>query len=193
VKKGGVGVEDTEIVDLYLARDETAIGETALRYGARLRRLAARILEDENAAEECENDTYMQAWGLIPPHEPRTYLFAFLGRITRHLAIDECRKRSSRKRRAPFCELTREMGECIPSDERAEERLEAGELRRILDEFLAGIPEAQRNVFVRRYWYFDPVREIAARYGFTQSKVKTMLFRLRLSLRERLEKEGYSP
>ena len=84
------------------------------------------------------------------------------------------------------------MGECIPSDERAEERLEAGELRRVLDEFLAGIPEAQRNVFVRRYWYFDSVSEICNRYHLPQSKVKTMLFRMREKLKEQLQKGGYS-
>ncbi|MBR5381328.1 MAG: RNA polymerase sigma factor [Oscillospiraceae bacterium] len=184
-------MEDSDIVELYLSRDESAIGQTAAKYGVRLRRIAGRILEDDAAAEECENDTYMQAWLLIPPNEPRTYLFAFLGRIVRHLAIDECRRRSSEKRSAVFCELTREMEACIPSKLHADERLEAGELRRILDAFLAESTETQRNVFILRYWYFDSIREICGRYGFTQSKVKSTLSRMRLALRERLEREGY--
>ncbi|MBQ8975223.1 MAG: RNA polymerase subunit sigma-70, partial [Oscillospiraceae bacterium] len=85
-------MEDTNIVDLYLSRDEAAIERTAEKYGSRLRQIAQRILDDPSTAEECENDTYRQAWELIPPNEPRTYLFAFLGRITRHIAIDEYRR-----------------------------------------------------------------------------------------------------
>ena len=89
-------MDDAQIVELYLSRDESAISETAAKYGQRLRLIAERILGDAPAAEECENETYLKAWGLIPPNEPRTYLFAFLGRITRHLAIDEYRKKLPR-------------------------------------------------------------------------------------------------
>ena len=80
--------DDSAIVDLYLLRDESAIALTAEKYGRQLRRLAENILEDRFLAEECENDTYLQAWNSIPPHEPRSYLFSFLGMITRNLAID---------------------------------------------------------------------------------------------------------
>ncbi|MBQ1834989.1 MAG: RNA polymerase subunit sigma-70, partial [Oscillospiraceae bacterium] len=100
---------DAEIVALYLARDEAAISQTARQYGARLCRIANQILNDPSGAEECENDTYWEAWRRIPPHEPRDYLFAFLGRITRRLAIDVCRKNAAQKRSALLCELTAEM------------------------------------------------------------------------------------
>ena len=109
-------MEDSSIVDLYLLRDEAAISETARKYGPKLRALADRILHDLPAAEECENDAYLQAWRSIPPHEPRTYLFPFLGRIVRHLAIDESRRRSIDKRSAEFCELTGELAECLHLD-----------------------------------------------------------------------------
>ena len=106
-------MDDAKIVDLYLARDESAISHTADKYGTRLRQIANHILDDRESAEECENDTYFEAWNRIPPHEPRTYLFAFLGRIARHLAIDVCRRNTSQKRKALFCELTAEMEECV--------------------------------------------------------------------------------
>ena len=188
-------MEDAAIVELYLARDESAIAETAEKYGPKLRRLADRLLHDPPAAEDCENDAYLQAWELIPPHEPRTYLFPFLGRIVRHLAIDVCRRRSSEKRSAVFCELTGEMAECLPSGrgDEAESAAEAAELIRLLNAFLDRHREEQRNVFVRRYWYFDTVPEIGRRYGFSQSKVKMMLSRMREELRAELEKEGYTP
>ena len=185
-------MDDEKIVDLYLARDESAIAQTAQKYGPRLRQIAERVLGDPSAAEECENETYLKAWELIPPNEPRTYMFAFLGRITRHVAIDEYRKSGSRKRQGVFCELTKEMEACIPAGDRAEDGAEALALKHSIDSFLETCTPQQRNVFVRRYWYFDSVSEIGRRYGFSQSKVKTMLFRLREGLRSHLEKEGYT-
>lgn len=185
-------MDDSQIVELYLARDESAITETAQKYGARLRRLANQILHDPATSEECENDTYLQAWERIPPNEPRTYLFPFLGRITRHLAIDLCRRQSSQKRSAVFCELTKEMEECLPSpNDDAESIVAAAELQRRINAFLEQRSAAQQNVFVRRYWYFDTVPEISKRYGFSQSKVKMMLSRMRAELRVQLRNEGY--
>ena len=106
-------MEDTNIVDLFLERNESAISETKAKYGSQLQRIANSILKNRLSAEECENDTYLEAWNRIPPNEPRTYLFAFLGQIIRHLAIDECRRNTARKRHALFCELTNEMEECL--------------------------------------------------------------------------------
>ena len=184
-------MDDSGIVDLYLARDESAIIETQRKYGQRLSRIACNILDRAESAEECENDTYLEAWNRIPPHEPRTYLFSFLGKITRHLAIDRCRKNTSLKRQALFCELTAEMEECIPGRSSAEEAVDAKALKHSIDAYLSGLSVPQQNVFVRRYWFFDSIADIARQYGFSQSKVKTMLFRMREGLRTHLEKEGY--
>lgn len=185
-------MDDSKIVELYLSRDESAISHTAQKYGPKLRRIAESLLNNKASAEECENDTYLEAWKLIPPNEPRSYLFAFLGKITRHLAIDECRKNASQKRQALFCELTREMEECIPGQSNVEGEMEADALSQAVNAFLDCCSEEQRNVFVRRYWFFDTIPEICRRYGFSQSKVKTMLFRMREGLRYYLEKEGYT-
>ncbi len=187
-------MDDAKIVDLYLERDESAISYTAEKYGAGLRRIAEHILDDAASAEECENDTYYEAWNRIPPHEPRTYLFAFLGRIARHLAIDVCRRNASQKRQALFCELTEEMAECLTDGggSSAEREFEAKELSKTIDRFLDSCSEESRGVFVRRYWFFDTIPEICARTGYSQSKVKSMLFRMREGLRDHLKKEGYA-
>ena len=185
-------MDDSDIVELYLSRDESAISQTAAKYGARLRGIANRILDDPAAAEECENDTYLAAWKLIPPNEPRTYLFAFLGKITRHIAMDEVRKRNSDKRSAILCELTKEMEECLPSEHGSiEETMVAEELSGLISSFLKTRSQEQQNVFVRRYWYFDTIREIGKRFGFSNSKVKMILSRMRKDLRDFLRKEGY--
>ena len=184
-------MDDDKIVELYLSRSESAVVETAAKYGAGLRRIAYSILKDASASEECVNDAYLQAWELIPPNEPHSYLFAFLGRIVRHLAIDRCRKDKNRKRLAFFCELTSEMEECLPAVGGTEDDVISSELEDVINAFLAGCTEEKRVMFVRRYWFFDPISRIALRTGCTPSKVKTTLFRMRRELKEYLQKEGY--
>lgn len=186
-------MNDSEIVDLYWKRDEAALVRTAERYGSRLRGLAFNILEDRTAAEECENDTYLAAWNSIPPHAPRSYLFAYLARIARHLSLDRCRARSREKRGGRMEELTVELAASLPAKETAETQLEAKELTRAINAFLHTLPEEKRDVFLRRYWYFDSVAALAEQTGWSESRVKTTLHRLRSALRAYLEKEGYLP
>lgn len=185
-------MEDERIVELYLRRDQTAVKQTELKYGTRLRCLANGILDDMATAEECENDTYMEAWNRIPPHEPRTYFFAFLAKITRHIALDCCRRKNRIKRSARMLELTAEMEQCIPSPDDTECQLEGSLLCDAIGTFLRKLPEVRRNVFLRRYWYFDSVDAISKRFGLSTGNVKTMLFRCRNELREYLIKEGYT-
>ena len=184
-------MDDGRIVDLFLARDEEAIRLASEKYGARLRSIAMALVGDEFIAAECENDVYLSAWSLIPPNEPREHLFPFLGSIARHIAIDRCRERGAAKRSLPLCELTREMEELIPSRDDTEGEASASELARAVSAFLWTLPKEKRCVFIRRVWYFDSIEEIAKRYGFTQSKVKSMLLRVRRELRAHLIREGY--
>ena len=90
-----------------------------------------------------------------------------------------------------YCELTQEMQECIPAKNDIEAEVEEKYLSSLIDEFLQTCTEEQQNVFVRRYWYFDSISQIAKTYGFSQSKVKTMLFRMRSDLKKHLEEGGY--
>ncbi len=184
-------MEDEKIVALFLSRDEAALAQTAEKYGSRLRALAHNLLLNASDAEECENDTYLQAWAAIPPHEPRDYLFPFLAKITRRLAIDVCRARGRKKRGAPLVELTKELEQCISSPSDTPGQVDGLLLAQAVSQYLRTLPEDPRNMFIRRYWYMDPVATIARRFGFSQSKVKTTLFRVRQSLRDYLEQEGY--
>lgn len=185
-------MEDHQIVELYLQRNEAAIGYTARRYGARLRNVSYGIVRDHETAEECENDTYLHAWHTIPPNAPHNYLFAFLARIIRHISIDRCRYQQRLCRSAYVQELSAELQTCVPGQEDTEQRMEAIALGQIISAFLLTLPEEARNVFIRRYWYMDSIADIAHRFGMTQSKVKSMLFRSRNALRNHLEKEGYT-
>ena len=185
-------MEDAQIIELYLQRDESAISQTKEQYGTRLRRISMNIVNDSQTAEECESDTYLQAWNTIPPNEPRHYLFAFLARIIRHISIDCCRYRERLCRKGYMQELSDELLCCIPGSADVESRMDAIALGESISAFLRKQPVLTRNIFIRRYWYLDSVDEICRRYGISQSKAKSILFRCRNVLRSYLRKEGYT-
>lgn len=184
-------MDDSQIVELYLRRDESAVAHTAEKYGGRLRALALGILRDAQAAEECENDAYFEAWRSIPPNQPRDYLYPFLVRIVRHTALDRCRARDRLKRSALVVELSAELEQCLPAPDDAACRLDALALGEAVNGFLAGLSREKRVMFLRRYWYLDSVADVARRFGCSEGRVKTTLFRLRRQLRDYLKQEGY--
>ena len=185
-------MEDAIIVSLYWARDERAIAESAAKYGAYCQSIAQAILLRREDAEESVNDTWAGAWNSMPPNCPE-HLRAFLGKITRRISMKRLRERSAEKRGGGRYELAlEELAECVGSVSSAQEALERKELANCVDRFLDGLKSEERNVFVCRYWYLDSIAEISRRFGFSQSKVKSMLFRTRERLREHLRKEGYA-
>ena len=184
-------MKDTDIVDLYLRREEAAVEQTASEYGTRLRKLSMNIVNNASDVDECENDTYLSAWKLIPPNEPRTYLFAFLAKIIRNHSINIWKRQHAKKRNTILVELTTEMQECIPAPNNTECKIANDEFGNILNTFLWSLEEDPRNVFLRRYWFADSIRDIANRFLMSESKVKSMLFRTRNHMRAYLEKEGY--
>lgn len=183
-------MEDTDIISLYWARDERAISETAEKYGRYCHSVAYRILQNNEDSEECVNDTYTGAWNSIPPHRPELFS-AFLAKITRRLSLNRLRSRLTGKRGAGQYAVTlEELAECIPSAQTTEDTFETHELTRILNEFLENLSAEERRVFLCRYWYLDPVKDIAKRFSYGESKVKMMLKRTREKLLIHLEKEG---
>lgn len=182
-------MKDREIVDLFLQRSEAAIGEAQRKYGRYLRAIAMRILDDGPDADEVVNDTYLGAWNSIPPHEPED-LAGFLGKIARQSAIKRWRRRNAAKRGGETALALDELSEAVSPGGDPERELEAAELGRALDRFAAALPEAQRRVFLCRYWYLDPIADIAERFGYSESKVKSMLMRTRKKLKRFLCEEG---
>ena len=181
-------MEDAKIIELYFARDEAAIEETRLSYGGRLRAVGKRILDSEQDAEECENDTYFKAWNAIPPARP-AHLCAYLIKICRNAALGMLERRAAAKRSATIVELTEEMQACIP-DVACDWEIESEEMGKLLSAFLRGQTADNRNIFIRRYVLAEPVAEVAKALGFSESKVKTSLSRMRARLKRFLEEEG---
>ncbi len=185
-------MDDKEIVTLFLVRSESALAEVSQKYGRQIRALSYSITGDRGVAEECENETYLSAWNAIPPHDPGEYLFAFLAKITRHLSLNALRGQKAQKRNAPVYALTAELEDVLPAPDDCACRIDDLAFQQMLNGFLFGLSETERNIFLRRYWYMDSIATIATRFGFSESKVKTGLFRTREKLRAHLTKEGYT-
>lgn len=183
-------MEDREIVDLYWQRSERAISETEHKYGRYCRTIACNICGTDEDAEECVNDTWLRAWNRMPSERP-TALSAFLGCITRNLAINTIRAKSRLKRGGGEAALALdELAECVSDGRSPEEMIEEKELEAAIGAFAAALPETERTIFVLRYYYLAPVAEIAERLCCGQGKVKSSLFRTRKKLRDMLTKEG---
>jgi len=178
-------VDDEQLIALYLNRDEGAIAGTETVYGARLRQLAFRLLGNSEDTEECLNDTYFKVWNAIPPQKPDS-LYAFCATICRRTAMDMLDKRTADKRSAQVVELSREMEECIPAKELGEEEA----LAELMNAFLGTLDKEKRVLFVRRYWFGETSAEIAKKYGYSETKVRSVLFRARKKLQKFLNGKG---
>lgn len=183
-------MEDSDIVELYWQRSERAISETDRKYGRYCHAIAYNFCADHEDAEECVNDTWYRAWNLMPEARPPV-LSPFLGRITRSLAIDRFRARTRKKRGGGEMPLAlEELAECVPSDADPERSYESKEFEEAIGRFVAGLSETEQKVFVSRYWYLASVEAVSERLGFSKSKTKSILFRLRGRLRVYLREEG---
>ena len=182
-------MEDAQIVELYWRRDPDAIRETDGKYGHYCRTVARNILTDSQDVEECVNDTWMGAWNAMPIQRP-VYLAAFLGKITRNLAFNRFKASRAEKRGGGELPLAlEELEGCVPTAPSAAQEVEDAELEAAVDRFLHTLSRRDCDVFLRRYYFAEPLADIARRYGLPLGTVKASLFRSREKLRKYLEKE----
>lgn len=179
-------MDDRSVIELYFARDERAIRETEQKYGRLCHSIARNILGNAQDAEECVNDAYMGVWNAIPPARPDD-LGAFVCRVVRNLSLKRLRALSRQKCSREMTVSLSELEEILP-DEAVDGR--EGEVAAAISAFLRSQSEDVRGVFIRKYYFFDSIAEIAKRYGFSQSKVKSMLYHTREKLKVYLTKEG---
>ncbi len=179
-------MEDNKILDLFLFRSETAIAELEKQYGAYCRSVVARILPDAQAVEECVNDAYLTLWQRIPPEYPLC-LRAYLSKIVRNIALSRYRADHAKKRQG-VCVALDELKQCIPTGESA--TIDRIVLSELLERFLGTLSQRDRIIFVKRYWYFCTIDEIAAAGEIGISRVKMSLHRSRKALKKLLQEEG---
>lgn len=184
-------MEDEQIVSLYWERNEAAISETETKYDRYLTKIAFNILNNYEDSRESVNDTYLAAWNSMPPHKP-SILSTYLAKITRRLSIDIFRGRNRQKRQGSEYALSlSELGDCVSGGNTTEEIVNVKLLADSIGIYLRLLPEDARNAFIGRYYFLDPLKEVASYCGMTESKCKTVLYRTRLGLKEYLEKEGF--
>ena len=178
-------MQDNLIIDLFFERNEQAIAETQQKYGSYCKSIAMNVLRDESDSDECVNDTYLAAWNSIPPNRPER-LGAYLARLTRNISINRYKSRTTERRGGgEFALSLDELDDCVADTDKSAE-----ELGKMISDFLYGEKKEARQVFVRRYFYGDSIEDIAKRFFFSESKVKSILHRTRLALRVYLTQNG---
>lgn len=185
-------MDDEKIVALYWGRDEAAIFETDRKYGRYLTKIAHNVLNDLEDSRESVNDTYYAAWNSIPPHRPAV-LTTYLAKLTRRISIDMLRKRTREKRGGSEYTLSlTELEGTLSAGNTTEAAMDEKLLGEAISAFLRTLPPQARNTFIGRYYFMDPLAEVARYCGISESKAKSMLFRTRNKLREYLLKEGFA-
>ena len=184
-------MDDSKIVSLYWDRNEQAITESEEKYGEYCYRIAFYILNEKNDADESVNDTWLAAWNSMPPHRP-SVLKTFLGKLTRRISINKWNNNTAQKRGGGRMEeALSELAECLPDKSSPENEAETELLKDILSDFVRSLKPMERKLFMGKYWHLYSIEQLANAYGFTQSKVKSMLLRTRKKLKQRLTEEGF--
>ena len=181
-------MNDLSIIELYFARDEEAIKQTDIKYGKLCHRVAYNILNNNEDSEECVNDTYIGVWNAIPPTRPNNFM-AFVCKITRNLSLKRLEAMSRQKRSQATIVSLDELAEILP-DESIADGVSDEDIGKLISDFLRNEKSEIRDVFIRKYYFFDSIGDIARRYDFTESKVKNMLHHTRTKLKDFLIKEG---
>ena len=182
-------MDDEKILDLFFQRDEQAVSLTQMKYGSYCQSIAYRILRQKEDGDECVNDTWLRTWSSIPPARPEN-LRAYVGKITRNLALNRIRKDSAWKRTGDCVSISlNELSECIADQGNVEEQIENNAVAEGINRFLAELPKEKRVCFVLRYWYFYSIAEIAEKMHMREEKAKSILFRTRKQLKHYLEQE----
>lgn len=182
-------MHDEKIIELLFERDEKALAETQAKYGAFCRTIASNILSLREDREECLNDLLLALWNAIPPERPQC-LKAYIAKIVRNLAMKKTRSENVWRRTSSFADIGEDFLESIPDSYDLCEQFESARAGEVVNEFLETLPEHERDVFVLHHYFGEKVANIAADMGFGEGKVKTILFRTRRKLADKLQKEG---
>lgn len=183
-------MNDLQIISLYWNWDEEAIARTQAKYGRYLHTISYNILANREDCEECVSDTYLKVWNAIPDEKPLNFP-AYIGKIVRNLSLNRYAKRKAQKRGGGEVELLLgELEDCLPAPHAVEDLSELSLVTAAINRFLTGLDREERALFVRRYWYAQSIRDLVRLTGYSESKIKSILYRLRNRLKIHLEKEG---
>lgn len=182
-------MSDEEIIDLFFERSEQAISALAEKHGHAVERVAFNILGDREDAKECVNDTWLGAWNSIPPQRP-ALLKAYVCKIARNLATKKYHAKLAQKRNSRYDAALDELAACIPDRGSVEDRVAADELSAAINAFLDTLSYEDKFLFMRRYWFADPLSDVARMAGMSYNAAAVRLHRVKAKLKKQLQKEG---
>jgi len=184
-------MEDEKIIELFIQRSDDALKETEKKYGGYLMTIVRNILVDAEDCSECINDTYLKAWNMIPESKPE-FLQGYLGKIARNMALNRIQASSAKKRgNGKALQVLEEFSDLASESSFEDDAVNKIVLSDVFRSFVDSLADEDKMIFVKRYWYFMSIQEIADEMRLGKSKVKVTLLRLRTKLKERLEKEGF--
>lgn len=169
---------DTELLAKWQTDHDAGMEALLAQYAPLLRYVIGGVLRDRQDAEDCFSEVSLTLWQKLDSYEPaKGGLAAWLTAVARNTALNHLKARLRREKHQ------QDPPPEVPSPEEALLRRERAELlRRTVD----ALPELDRMVFYRRYYYLQPVGRIAAELGLSQRAVEGRLYRLRQRLRETL-------
>lgn len=182
-------MDDNQIIELFFARSEQAIMELDIKYGKVCHRVSYNILNNQFDAEECVNDAYLGTWNAIPPERPNP-LLTFVCRIVRNLSIMRYHTNTAKKRNSTYDVSLTELENCLFASKTIEEEMESKLLVHTIEDFLDGLSQENRVIFMRRYWFADSYAQIAECIGISEKNVSVRLTRIRNQMRHYLTKKG---
>ncbi|MBQ3561877.1 MAG: sigma-70 family RNA polymerase sigma factor [Oscillospiraceae bacterium] len=184
-------MEDRKITEMFLERSEEAVAALAEKHGGFCKKIAFNILKNSEDAEECVNDAFLMVWNSVPPNRPE-HIGIYAGKIARNLALNRLKYKTAEKRGGKQEDIAfSELEECIAAAGGVERQIDEKLFLSAVNDFLLSQPKEKRNIFIRRYWYLCSVSELSESYGISESKVKSLLFRMRNQLRKKLEEEDF--
>ena len=187
-RRVAMDITDNRIIELFTSRSKEAVSALSKKYEKLCKSISYNILRNKEDAEECVNDTYLKVWDSIPPAKPDN-LMAYVCRIARNISLDKLRYNLRSKRNGNTDALLSELSECIPSTDNVEESAD-DTLKNAITDFLDGLSDRDRNIFIRRYFFCDDVKSISKKLGVTETNVTTILNRTRNNLKKYLSDNG---
>ncbi len=178
-------MDDEKIINMFFERSEQGIHELDAKYGAICRNLSYNIVNSRQDAEECVNDAYLGAWNAIPPARPNP-LLSYIVKIVRNISLKIYWRKEAAKRSGHYKVALEEIEGYIADRKTVEDEIEAGELARIIGEFLDTLTLENRVIFMRRYWFADSYKDIAEFMGLSEKNISVRLTRIREKMKQYL-------
>ncbi len=183
-------MEDHEITARFLTRDESVLQAVQTQYGAYLQTIALHILGDPRDAEECLNDALLQLWNRIPPVIPTSFR-AYAAKTVRNAALTRYQSETRKKRGGGEASAVfEELEGVLAAGTDVESAYAQKELLAAVQRFVKALPPREQKLFLRRYFFAEPLRQIAEECGLSETNVRVILSRTRGKLKKYLRKEG---